>query len=552
MNYTYFLLKLLAFKAKAFVAATRDPQASQERVLFEYLKRNKATEYGLKHDFAGVQSVAGYQTCVPLNNYKTIRPYIDRLAAGEKNLLTVDPPIFFDLTSGTTGKPKLIPVTQYSSRRNAGIMTIWAYHIAMSHPGTLNGKILAVVSQETEGYTKAGIPCGAARGHAYQNLPALIKHFYVLPHEIFSIKDFEARYYCILRIALAHNVTTFATLNPNTAVLLCRKIAGWQERIIDDIEKGTLDENLDIPADTREAIEKRLRPNTVRAAVLRRILDEKKELLPKDFWPDLELIECWKAGTMKLYLKEISVYFGDVSVRDIGCLSTEARSSIPTSDRGASGVLAINTNFYEFIPAEDMEKEDKRFLLCFQLEKGKQYCLVVTTPSGLYRYNTDDIILVTGFLNRTPLIEFVQKRGDVVSLAGEKLYGSQVNKAVHNVLERRGLMIDFFCACMEKDTIPYYAFLVEFARDPSFFEKKGFLSDIEKELCACNREYEYARAAQLLSSPVLLVVAKGEFEKYRIKRVKEGAHDGQFKVPELTADPDFRKNFTIKEKIELK
>lgn len=551
MNVTYFLLKLLAFKAKAFAEATRDPDTAQAKVLFEYLKRNKATEYGLKHGFAEIKSVAVYQAGVPLNDYKTLRPYIDRAADGEKNLLTVDAPVFFDLTSGTTGKSKIIPVTRYSCRKNAEIMAIWAYHIAMSHPGTLDGKILAVISQGTECYTSAGIPCGAASGHAYQNLPALIKRFYVLPHEIFNIKDFEARYYCILRVALAHNVTTFATLNPNTAVLLCRKIAGWQERLIKDIEKGTIDKDLNISGDIRSAIEKRLKPNPVRAAALRRILDEKKELLPKDFWPGLELIECWKAGTMKLYLKEIPVYFGRVSIRDIGCLSTEARSSIPTSDKGASGVLAINTNFYEFIPAEDMEKENKRFLLCSQLEKDKQYCLVVTTPSGLYRYNTDDIILVTGFFGKTPLIEFVQKRGDVASFAGEKLYGSQVNKAAGNVLARREIMIDFFCACMGKDIMPRYAFLVEFAGDPPLSEKKSFLADLEKELCAASREYEYVRDAQLLSSPVLLVVAKGEFEKYRAKRVKEGVHDGQFKIPELTRDLDFQKNFIIEEKIGL-
>ena len=128
----------------------------------------------------------------------------------------------------------------------------------------------------------------------------------------------------------------------------------------------------------------------------------------------LILIECWKGGTVKLYLKEFPQYFGDVPVRDFGCLSTEARSSIPISDSGAGGVLAIDTNFYEFIPKEDMGRQQKRFLLADELEIGKEYFLIVTTPGGLYRYNVDDIIRVDGFFNDTPVIEFMQKESGII------------------------------------------------------------------------------------------------------------------------------------------
>ena len=83
-------------------------------------------------------------------------------------------------------------------------------------------------------------------------------------------------------------------------------------------------------------------------------LTEKGALLPKDFWPNMALIECWTGGTVGLYLKEVIKYFPeDITIRDFGFLATEARCSIPISDGGPSGILTIASNFYEFIPEED-------------------------------------------------------------------------------------------------------------------------------------------------------------------------------------------------------
>src|SRR3989338_7107221 len=185
----------------------------------------------------------------------------------------------------------------------------------------------------------------------------------------------------------------------------------------------------------------------------------------------MEIIECWKAGMMRLHLKELFRYFGNIPIRDIGCVSTEARSSIPISDEGAGGVLAIQTNFYEFFPVEDADKKEKRVLLCNQLEKGRRYFLIVTTAGGLYRYNIDDIITVNGFFNNTPIIEFLQKGGGATSLAGEKLYESQLNKAVNKALIKLKLAIEFFSAVAQPEDLPRYLFLVEFSNNPSSDEK---------------------------------------------------------------------------------
>lgn len=546
------LLSVLAPKARAFEEATKDPMAAQKKVLFEYLERNKDTEYGKAHDFSGMKSVEDYRKKVPLNDCESIRPYVKRMARGEDNILIKDKVIFFGATSGTTAEPKYIPTTRFSDRKKALLTDIWSYYIVKDHPNVLNGKILALISPQVEGHTESGIPFGAESGHGYRDISLFVKNLYALPYRVFEITDYDARYYTILRMAIEKNVTTIATLNPNTISLFCQKIALWQERIIRDIRGGTLDGGFKIEKDIRREIEASLSPNRRRAEELNRIIYEKKELLPKYFWPGMALIECWKAGMMSMYLKELKKYFGDVPIRDMGCLSTEARSSIPMTDSGAGGVLAIQTNFYEFIPKEDAGKSRKRCLISSELEKGKEYFIVVTTAAGLYRYNIDDLVKVDGFFNKTPIIEFVQKGIGASSLAGEKLYESQVNDALASALKRMNFLVEFFCALADQTTGPRYSFLVEFSGAlPSPDGKKKFLQVIEEELRRHNREYDFTREAKLLGSPVLKVVRKGEFEKYRIKRISEGAHDGQFKVPELTRDASFEGNFSIEEEIRL-
>ncbi|MCX5665867.1 MAG: GH3 auxin-responsive promoter family protein [Candidatus Omnitrophica bacterium] len=551
MRIVQLALKALAPKAMAFERATRDPMKAQESLLLKYLSKNRDTEYGIKYHFSEVRSISDYRMLVPMSDSESIFPFVERMANGASNVLTKDEVIFFGLTSGTTGKPKLIPVTKFSRAKKSETLDLWAYYISRDHPGVLDGKILAIINPEDVAFTKKGIPYGAESGHAYKNLPAIIRGLYAIPYDVFRIKDYESRYYCILRIAMGQDITTVATLNPSTIILLCQKIEKYKEILIDDIEKGTLYQNIDVPAEIRRLIEKSLKPSPKRAEELKSILKDKGSLLPKYFWPRLELIECWKGGTVKIYLKELPQYFGDIPVRDFGCLSTEARASIPMGDSGAGGVLAISTNFYEFIPKEDMAKRQKRFLLCDELEKGREYFIIVTTPGGLYRYNIDDIVTVRGFFNNTPMIEFVQKGLNAVSIMGEKLYESQLNEAVNRAVEKNKLLLEFFCACAQSDKPPRYAFLVEFDGIVSSEGKRGLLKSIEEELKLENAEYKYVRDAQLLDSPILKVVKHGEFERYRAKRVMEGANDSQFKVPELTSDENFQKNFIVEEEFGL-
>ncbi len=548
-----FVIKAYGLKAQSFERATHNPGESQSRLLMELVARNKNTAYGKKYGFASMRSVEDYRARVPLNNYETLRPYVERHTRGELNVLIIDKPILFGVTSGTTGKPKHIPVTDYSRRKKKEVMDVWSYYVMRDHPGVLNGKILAIVSPEKEGYTTSKVPFGAESGHAYRNMPEIVKNLYVLPYEVFEIKDYDAKYYCMLRLAMEKKVTALATLNPSTILLLCQKIQKVKSRVIDDIRHGTLDGELSIRYDIRKKIESRLRPNPKRADELAGHAEKRKgELIPADFWPGLEVIACWKGGTVGIYISHFKRYFGDrVSIRDFGYLSSEARASIPICDEGCGGVLAIQGNFYEFVPKEEMHKPGMRVLLSDELEAGQEYYVILTTPGGLYRYDIDDVIKVVGFFNRTPVIEFKQKGSLVSSVTGEKIYESHINNAVHRATEDVGIHLQFFSAFVEWEELPRYTFLVETVHEITGDHKQRLLKGIESELLKINVEYETKRRSQRLGHPVLKIVPRGAFEEYRSRKVAEGSHDGQFKMPQLTSDADFHKNFRIIEEVRI-
>lgn len=552
MNLTSFLMKALAPSAQSFERSTKIPRKTQERVLLQYLARNRQAEFGKKYGFSSIRSIGDFRSRLPISSYETIRPYIDRMKKGEPNILTSDKVVYFGITSGTTGTPKLIPVTKYSDARKNALMDIWAFYACRDHPHIVDGRILGIISPEVKGRTEAGIPYGPEDGHAYNNFLRIVRRLYVLPYEVFSIDDYDARYYCILRTAMEHNVTTVATLNPSSLILLCQRIPAVADKVIADIERGTLDASFELPHEIRSAVERTLKPNPKRARELKALFKKNGELLPKHFWPHLDLIECWKGGTVKCYLEQLPRYFGTVGVRDFGCLSTEARSSVPMSDKGAGGVLAVQTNFYEFIPKEDMNKTGKKTLLCDELETGKEYLLIVTTAGGLYRYNIDDIVRVDGFFNKTPVIEFVQKGRNAVSITGEKVYESHINEAVTRVVAKTKVAVQNFCAVAiaeKKRGTSRYIFLVEFDGKPSLAQKKKFLALLDEELRIQNSEYDDLRKQQLIIHPSLKVVKTGEFERYRREKVAQGSHDTQFKMPKLALSPDFQNRFKIIEEI---
>ena len=118
---------------RAFEAATRRPREAQAAVLRALLRDNGDTLFGREHGF-GDLTPAEYARRVPVRDYEALRPYVTRALAGEPDVLTAETPFTFASTSGTTGEPKLVPVTPSSARAMAALMRLWTFHALRDHP----------------------------------------------------------------------------------------------------------------------------------------------------------------------------------------------------------------------------------------------------------------------------------------------------------------------------------------------------------------------------------------------------------------------------------
>jgi hypothetical protein len=536
-----------------FTQQCRNPMTTQEGLLRHILTRNHDTEFGRAYGFSDLVSVGAFKKRVPIQTYEDHHPYVEKSLAGTPRQLTLDDPVFFATTSGTTGVPKYIPVTPESRSAKSQLVRLTIYSIYKAHPRSLSGRILSLVSPEVESHAPSGVPCGAESGHAYRNMPSAMSAVYSCPYEIFAIKNYDAKYYTLLRIAAGQDITLVFSCNPSTVLLLSQRLADCAEAIIRDVRDGTLRADLDLPAATRSLVEGRLRPDPERAGALERAAGQADgRLLPKYVWPNLATVACWKGGSVGIYVERFDEYLPKgTPVHDIGYLSSEHRGSLPLTDQGDAGVLTVGTNFFEFFPAdEDPKPRPLDLLTADELEIGKQYFIYVTTLGGLYRYDMNDIIEVSDFYEHAPVIRFIQKGKGVVSFTGEKLTESQVIGAVRLAFAGSPGPADFIGAVGQmKGDRPRYTFLVEFEKSPGDDEARALIERVEAELRASNVEYAGKRDSGRIDAPTLRVVRAGEFDRYRKRKVERGRTDAQFKVLRLTSDAAFPNEFEAEREV---
>jgi hypothetical protein len=442
----------------------------------------------------------------------------------------------FTTTSGSTGQPKLIPVTKTTQRNHRQLTRFWYHRALLDHPDLFSGKLLGVVSPSIEGRTAGGIPFGAASGLIYQSSPSWIKNAYATPYEIGGVKDFEAKYYLTMRLALEQDITFFGTPNPSTILKLVESASRTKDEIIKDIRDGTLSSRCDLPSKLRAALAGRLVKNLARAKRLESLIKSDGTIRPKEYWPRLQLIGCWKGGTVGTRLQEFARWFAKATpVRDLGYMASEAQMTLPISDSGSAGILAINENFYEFIPESEITSPSPTILNCAELEQGASYYLILTTSGGLYRYDINDVIRVVGFFNRTPLVEFVRKGRDVTNITGEKLHVNQVIQAMAQAQIAAGIAVQHFrvCADVEKSL---YAFSVEFDGVlPDQRQWSRMLEQLDSCLRGLNVEYAQKRDSHRLGAPIFNVMKPGWFERTASSTIEHSGRDVQFKAQLLSS-----------------
>jgi len=538
---------------KDYLAACTDPTGFQRNRLLQIVERNRDTDFGKRHSFGSIKSIADFRAGVPVRRYSDFQPDIERIARGEQNVLTAEPVEMFATTSGTIDKPKLIPVTPSFYREFRDVQKLWTWLILNDHVEILRGSFLTLVSPEESGRTEGGIPLGALSGRNYRLQAAVPgqKRLMPVPYRVFGASNFDAKYYTVLRLAAAQDISLISIINPSTILLLCRRLEENAESIIKDVRDGTLAVADKLEPEILEAARPSLKKNPRRARLLQDELDKNGTLNPRRIWPKLALLNCWTAASAAHYAEQLKPLFGDLPMRDFGFNASEGYFSIPRRSGCEGGLLAVNGHFLEFVPHETGREDiTEPALSCDQLEAGRCYRPIVTTSGGLYRYDIRDVIKVLDIENGIPVIVFRHRADNTVSLVGEKVTELQIVMVMQRLSKRHGLVLENFFATVRRDDVPRYVFAIEPRTKQNGGTLDAILADADEELKRINMEYKSKRDSMRLAGPCLCVLEKGGTEKYRKARVGEGAHDGQIKMLHLTDDENFLNKFQVNEHVE--
>ncbi len=530
---------------KKFSDYTNDPEKVQQQILFKIVRENRDTQFGREHRFAAINSWESYCQWVPIRDYSQFEPFLDSMVNGTNKVLTSEPVTFFARSSGTTGKPKYIPITKsYLEEYRVG-RKVWMRQVALQFPQLVRGSLLTIHSPQIDGHTRGGVPYGSitvAMGASQQGMEGF-EEFQQIPMEVFYLKDFNSKYYLLLRMALEMKISILAAVNPSTILLLCQKLDEFAPDLIEDLEKGTINASFWSDEKLCKRLEDKLEPNIMMAQRLRHSLEQWGMVKPTALWPQLCGILSWKGGSAPFYLEQFKQYLDVLPVMDYGFLATEGSFSIPLSAASDDGVLAIGGHFFEFLPENQQNTEGAKTLLAHQLKEGEKYYIIVTASNGMYRYNINDIVQVTGFYQRTPLVRFLHKGGNIISITGEKVTERQVVMAVEKSLKQSPLppANGFTVTLRSKEgELPRYQLAIEFIGDeneilsPSLRKTlNDFLLSFDNNLKEFNIEYSSKRGSLRLEAPILQVLAFGSYQQFRIKKVAAGAPDSHLKPPHL-------------------
>ena len=525
-------LKMLHIRAtswRSFLQATKNPKLTQEATLERILTENANTEFGEQYHFSAIKSYEDFKRQIPLQTYDSLQNYFLRQDQTNEPIINSHQPRMFSVTSGTTGSAKHIPITNAALNENKRHQMLFTFAQYRSHPEAFTGKMLGIVGSAVEGHTQAGTPYGAVSGVLYECMPQILKSKYVLPDNVFSIKDYKLKYKTILRLALAHNdITYIASANPSTFLLITKLLNEYKYELASDIELGEYSQIDDVDEEIRPSIQRCLKTSPQRAKELRNIFERKDEITLMDIWPHLQMIVTWGGGSCGVALDAVkNLLPAHTSVLELGYLASEVRGTITMDTEENLGVPTIQDNFFEFIERNHWEHGREEVLTLDQLEENKEYYVIVTTSSGLYRYFMNDIIKVTGKINGTPTLEFIQKGKGITSITGEKLSENQVIRAVKNIESFLSISCVNFIALADKER-NVYQFYIELVENTDVDEIK-LQNKLENELCELNVEYKEKRASDRLKPLVVNILKPGAMEAYKTDCLQKGQREGQFK-----------------------
>jgi hypothetical protein len=571
-----FLRRRMRRARREFLAAARvGCRDNQQAVLRGLLQLNHDSQFSRDRRLSSGMSLSEFRSAVPVADYELVRPYVQRVAAGEHQALlgSANRLQMFAVTSGTTSESKLIPVTDRFLHDYRRGWQMWGIGTYSEHVRLQKLNIVQISSSHRRFATPGGTPCGNISGLVAAMQSTIVRTLYTVPSAVAEIGDAEAKRYTILRMALADPyVGMLITANPSTLLQLLDHANQHAESLIRDIRDGGLS-GCQLPESVRGLMRKRLRADRKRASVLESIVHEHGGFRPRSCWPMLGVLGVWCGGSAAAYIPRLKQQFDDVPVRDHGLHASEGRMTLPLEDNSSAGILEVQTHFFEFIPVGESESTQPVVLEAHELEEGREYFILLTTSSGLYRYNIQDVVRCVGFYGSTPILEFRHKGAHISSITGEKIAESQVVESVRTAYSLTGFSPQIYTLTPCWGEPPGYTLYVGrlsdnpanhraaaiAARDSGGSDGGGrgplaltaqnnvqskFAIAVDEDLCRRNVEYGEKRHTGRLQMIRVQELSPDAWKSFtNLRQSGSGGSAEQYKHPCLMPDPQFEEKF---------
>ena len=468
-----------------------DPMKSQRKILFDILNKNKYTEFGTVFRFKSIQSTDDFQAKVLIEDYFQRKYYFER-SFEHDNVLTSDPIIHWVHSTGTSGTPKILPITYDGVVKFSAGNSRQFFSYLLDNPKNkeaLNGKLLTYIGQSQLDQIR-GIPVGYISGVATERLtnPILAKRA-VPSLDIINIKDWRERLWQTMMSVISHDIRIIAGITP--------MVLGFLTAM-----QSTLPFQLD-----------KIKDPTTRTKVQNAIFGDTIDF--EMLWPNLHLLTSTGviASSYKSLIKDL---LGDISVFEMYAAS-EGHYAFQMHEDDPGLYLNLDNYFFEFKNTEKPEE----ILLLDEVKKEVPYELIVTNSSGLYRYNMHDIVR---FISLDPPKILVQGRtGNLLNIGNEKVSEDQLASVIHEAMKTtNNSSIDYILSSTMELPLRHkvYIELVKIPKNPK--AKASVIASIYDTLLKkMNTCYDISRGLEALSHPEIHLLKKGTFRKIAEEKAEE-------------------------------
>ena len=460
----------------------------QRQVLNKLLERAADTEWGSKYGYASMRNYEDFAAKVPLSTYEELKGYIDRMRRGEKDLLWPGLVKWYAKSSGTTNdKSKFIPVskdglhdTHYAGGADA--VTIYLHNNPLSR--LFDGKALILGGSHASNYNLPHSLVGDLSAILIENINPLVNLLRVPPKKIALLSDFEEKRDRIAEIAMRQNVTNLSG------------VPSWM------------------------------------MAVINRVLEISGKQSLEQVWPNLEVF--FHGGVAFTPYRE--QYHRLIRSPRMHYMDTynasEGFFGLQNDPLDPAMLLMLDYGvFYEFIPLDEVGKENPQVLPLWAVEPGKNYALVISTSGGLWRYQIGDTLRFTSV---NPYKFVISGRTKCfINAFGEELIVDNAERGLHEACRETGAVVNEYTAApvfMDDRGKCRHQWVIEFEKLPA--DLNHFAEVLDKALQRINSDYEAKRYKDITLQQLEIVVArKGLFNDWLKSKGKLG---GQHKVPRLS------------------